>query len=332
MPAVQRAGRRFRPRVARHPGRAGRRRLGAHRPEGVDDLGAPGRLRRLPGPDRPGGAQAAGHHLLPGGARRPGGGGAAAAPHRRRGRLQRGVPRPRAGARRPPGRGGRHRVGGGERHPVGRAPDGGGVGLGRRRPHRRRRGPPAAGPGGRRSGGPPAGGAALRGGADPRVDQPAGAGRPRGGPHARAGELDRQGPPGRAQPADPGPGGRPARRGRPRLGVPARDLRGVAALRAGGHAPQPGQHDRGRHHRGQQDHRRRAGARPSPRARPVERRAVAGGARGVDASYATLRVERAGRSAGSPSTGPRSATPWTPPCSPSWSGRGPSSTATTPFG
>ena len=55
---------------------------------------------------------------------------------------------------------------------------------------------------------------------------------------------------------------------------PATDrLRRVAALRGQGHAPQPGQHHRGRHHRGQQEHRRRAGARPAPRARPVARRA-----------------------------------------------------------
>ena len=42
-----------------------------------------------------------------------------------------------------------------------------------------------------------------------------------------------------------------------------------------GHAAQPGEHDRGRHHRGEQEHPRRAGARPAPRARPVAGRAVA---------------------------------------------------------
>ena len=41
VPAVQRAGCRFRPRVPGHPGRARRRGLGHHRSEGVDHVGAP---------------------------------------------------------------------------------------------------------------------------------------------------------------------------------------------------------------------------------------------------------------------------------------------------
>ena len=48
----------FGPGVAGHPGRARRRRVGGHRPEGVDDLGPPGRLRRAAGPHRPRRAQA----------------------------------------------------------------------------------------------------------------------------------------------------------------------------------------------------------------------------------------------------------------------------------
>ena len=96
MPAVQRAGRRLRPRVAGDAGRARRRRVGRHRAEGVDHVGAPRRLRRAARPHRSRRAEAPGHHLLP---RRPAPArrrGAAAAPHRRRGRLQRGVPRRRA--------------------------------------------------------------------------------------------------------------------------------------------------------------------------------------------------------------------------------------------
>ena len=48
-----------------------------------------------------------------------------------------------------------------------------------------------------------------------------------------------------------------------------------AAARGARHAAQPRQHDRGRHHRGQQEHRRRARARPAARARSVPARAVA---------------------------------------------------------
>ena len=77
------------------PGRARRRRVGRHRAEGVDHVGAPRRLRRAAGPHRSRRTEAQGHHLLPprpAPARRRG---AAAAPHHRRGRLQRGVPRRR---------------------------------------------------------------------------------------------------------------------------------------------------------------------------------------------------------------------------------------------
>ena len=109
----------------------------AHRPEGLDHLGPQRRLRGAAGPHRPRPAQAQGHHLLPGRpapARRRGAG---PAPHHRRDRLQRDLPRRRPGARLQPGGRGRRRLEGRQRHPLGRAPDGVGVGLGRRRPHRR---------------------------------------------------------------------------------------------------------------------------------------------------------------------------------------------------
>ena len=168
-------------------------------------------------------AEAQGHHLLPARpppARRRG---AAAAPHRRRGRLQRGVPRRRPGARRPAGGRGGRRVEGRQRHAVGRAPDGVGERLGRRRPHRRLRHRTGS------SGRPPTTGidpiaapgahAGAQRGADPRLDEPAGAGRPPGRSIAGARELDRQGAPGRAQPAHPAAGHRPARTARDRRGT-----------------------------------------------------------------------------------------------------------------
>ena len=64
VPAVQRARRRQRPQRPRHPGRARRRRVGGQRPEGVDVVGPPRRLRHPAGPHRSRCAQAQGHHLL----------------------------------------------------------------------------------------------------------------------------------------------------------------------------------------------------------------------------------------------------------------------------
>ena len=83
VPALQRAGRRFRPRLAGHQGRARRRRLGRHRPEGVDHVGAPLRLGRAPGPHRRRRAEAPGAHLLPHRPAPAGRRGPPAAPHGR---------------------------------------------------------------------------------------------------------------------------------------------------------------------------------------------------------------------------------------------------------
>ena len=58
VPAVQRARRRERPRVARDPGRARRRRVGRQRPEGVEHARAHGRPRDARRPHRPRRAQA----------------------------------------------------------------------------------------------------------------------------------------------------------------------------------------------------------------------------------------------------------------------------------
>ena len=64
VPALQRAGRRQRPVVALDPRAPRRRRVGARRPEGVDELRAVRRLGRLSGPHRSRRPEVEGH-LLP---------------------------------------------------------------------------------------------------------------------------------------------------------------------------------------------------------------------------------------------------------------------------
>ena len=227
---------------------------------------------------------------------------------------------------------GRRRLAGGQRHPVGRAADGVGRRVGRRRPHRWLRRRP------RRSARRKARGAwddpvarqrlvrvwseeQIRGWTNQRVRAGLKAGRPPGPESSigkvHQGELNQ------------------------RIQLLATDLLGAgamaweaagayddgAAVRDQGHAAQPGQHDRGRHHRGEQERDRRAGARPAPRARPLRRRRRGRTCRGHDATRRCSSSARA-RSAGWSSTGPTPATPWTPRCSPSSSGRGRSSTPT----
>ena len=113
VPAVQRARRRLATsRRCTTRADAGRRRLAAVGPEGVDVVRAVRPLGDLPGPHRPRRAEAPGH-LVP--RRRHAGAGhrgpAARADHRR-GRVQRGVPRRGVRARRPPRRRAARRVGG----------------------------------------------------------------------------------------------------------------------------------------------------------------------------------------------------------------------------
>ena len=100
VPGLQRARHRVRPGVAEDHGRARRRRVGDQRPEGVDHPGPERRLHLPAGPHRSGGHQAQGH-LVPAGAdaaaRRRG---ARHHPTRRHRRVQRGLLRQRAGARR----------------------------------------------------------------------------------------------------------------------------------------------------------------------------------------------------------------------------------------
>ena len=104
LPAVQRAGRRLRPRRPADQGRARRRRVGHHRPEGVDLGRAVLRHRRDHLPHRPRPAQAQGPHRLRRRHARARRRGATAAPDDRRRLVQRGVLQRGAGARRPPPR------------------------------------------------------------------------------------------------------------------------------------------------------------------------------------------------------------------------------------
>ena len=125
-------------------------------------------------------------------------------------RLQRGLPRPGRGARRPAGGSGAPGLGGRQRHPFRRASDGFRIRLGRSRPDRRLGSRSGGGQGGRagrrrrdrqagrhRRSGRPAGADGRAGrGADAGMDQPAGPGRVQGRAPAGSRELDRQGAPG----------------------------------------------------------------------------------------------------------------------------------------
>ena len=113
-----------------------------------DDGSSPARRSGPPGPTEPTSAvllartdpdrpQARGHHLLPARPAPAGRGGPSVAPHRRRGRTSTRCSSTEPGSRRPAGRPGRRRLGGGQRHPVGRAPDGRRLRIGWGRPHRR---------------------------------------------------------------------------------------------------------------------------------------------------------------------------------------------------
>ena len=110
VPALQRAGRRERPRVAHDARRPGRGRLPGDRPQGLDLLRPVRRLGPVPHPQRPGRAEApAGHHRADRRHARRGGRRAPARAVDRRGRVQRGRAgrrvRPRRAARRRRGRG-----------------------------------------------------------------------------------------------------------------------------------------------------------------------------------------------------------------------------------
>lgn len=119
--AVQRAGRRVRPRSASHTCRAGGRQLGDQRAEGLDVQRPRGPLGDPHRPHRPGRAQAPGHHVLRLRHDRPGRRGAAAAAGHRRGRVQRGLPHGRPYPGLPTPRRGRRRLEGRADHAEQRA-------------------------------------------------------------------------------------------------------------------------------------------------------------------------------------------------------------------
>ena len=121
VPGLLRAELGLRPRLAQDHRRARRRRVGDHRPEGLDHAGPVRRLLLPAGPHRPGRDQAQGH-LLP--ARADAAGrhrGPRHHPARRHRRVQRGVlrrrPLPEGERRRRP----QQRLGGGQHHPLPRA-------------------------------------------------------------------------------------------------------------------------------------------------------------------------------------------------------------------
>ena len=228
-------------------------------------------------PDVP---EAPGHHVLPARPAPAGRRRAAAAPHHGRGRLQRGVPRRRAGARRAARRRGRRRVEGCQRDVVRRTADGVGCRFGWRRSHRRVGRRHAIEMAGNRGAGPTRRAPALmRLYSEERIrrlDQPTGAGDVQAGrspgPESSVGKVHQGELNQRMQLlAD-----RPARRRRAWRGSTTRRLREALPYEVARHAAQPRQHDRGRHDRGQQEHRRRARARSAPRARSVAGHALGG--------------------------------------------------------
>ena len=223
MPALQRARRRLRPRVARDEGGARRRRVGREWSEGVDHVGPGCRLRHPARAHRSESPQEQGHHLLPGRHARARRRRAAAAAHQRRDRIQRGVPRPDPHPRLPTARRRQRRLARRGGDPVERAADGGGSGLGWERTRRGiGRRSPAAGRANagarRRSAGAATPRRAVERRAHPSVDEPTGRVESRGRPDAGPGGVDRQGAPGGPEPAGAGGCGRPARRRRDGVG------------------------------------------------------------------------------------------------------------------
>ncbi len=104
VPALLRARGGVRPRRGGDEGRTGRRRVGAHRAEGLDQLRPVRRLGALPRPHRSRGREEPGHLRLRGRHAGRGRRGPAPGPDHGRGRVQRGLLRRRLRPRRPPDR------------------------------------------------------------------------------------------------------------------------------------------------------------------------------------------------------------------------------------
>ena len=96
------------------------------------------------------------------------------------------------------------------------------------------------------------------------------------------------------EPADPGSDGRPARARRRSAWPRHRRLRTSLPREVQGMMRSLANGDRGRHHRHQQEHPRRAGAGPAPRARPLEGQALEGHS-AIVSDYERLVVREAGR-------------------------------------
>ena len=114
VPGLLRAGVGLRPRLAEDARGQGRRRMGRHRAEGLDDLRPVRQVVHARRPHRPRRPQAQGAHLLPDGHGAARGPGPAAGPDHRRGRVQRDLHRGGADPRRQRRRRGRQRLDGGD--------------------------------------------------------------------------------------------------------------------------------------------------------------------------------------------------------------------------
>ncbi|CAA9217097.1 MAG: Acyl-CoA dehydrogenase, long-chain specific, partial [uncultured Acidimicrobiales bacterium] len=121
VPALQRAGRRLRPRRPQLQGGQGRGGVGRQRPEGVDLRRPDRRPRHAHRPHRRRRPEAPGHHLLRHRHAPAGRGRAAPARAHRTGPVQRGVPLRRPGARRRRDRWPQQRMGGDQHHADARA-------------------------------------------------------------------------------------------------------------------------------------------------------------------------------------------------------------------
>ena len=114
VPGVLRARVGLRPGLAEDEGGQGRRRVGGHRAEGLDDAGPVRQVVHARRPHRPRRPQAQGPHLLPDGHGAGGGAGAPAGADHRRGRVQRAVHRGGPDPRGEHRRRGRQRLAGGD--------------------------------------------------------------------------------------------------------------------------------------------------------------------------------------------------------------------------
>ncbi len=224
VPAAERAGRGLGPRVAGHPGRARRRGVGAQRAEGLDDVGAPLRLRDLSRPHRSERPEATRAHLLRRRPARAGSGGAGRCATSAARSTSTRCSSTTCASPTSTGSGRRATAGAwpastlaGERQMVSGSGSGGVDRIGGSGVDRIIQRAVELGRTGRR-GRPPTAHAAVQRGTDPGLDEPTRARVGAGGRHPGSRRLDRQGAPGRPEPAAPTARRRPARAGRDGVG------------------------------------------------------------------------------------------------------------------